>query len=73
MCKLKKTERTSHLHIDQRKLPSTAQIRAVANKEIKKPYIEKTWRPILEVATSFDRAGIAWLLVEGSKSSSEGK
>ncbi len=69
MCKLKKTERTSHLHIDQRKLPSAAQIWAVANKEIKKPYIEKTWRPILEVAISFDRAGIAWLLVEGSKSS----
>ncbi len=30
MCKLKNT---SHLHIDQRNIPSEAQIRAVANKE----------------------------------------
>ncbi len=33
MRKLKNTYATSHLHIDQRNIPSTAQNRAVANKE----------------------------------------
>ncbi len=41
-CELKDTDATSHLHIDQRNIPSVAQISVVANKEIKKPqYIEK--------------------------------
>ncbi len=31
--KLKNTEATSHLHIDQRNIPSAAQISIVANKE----------------------------------------
>ncbi len=40
--KLKNTDATSHLHIDQRNIPSAVQISIVANKEIKKPqYIEK--------------------------------
>ncbi len=34
MCKLKNTDATSHLHIDQRNLPSAAQISVVVNKEI---------------------------------------
>ncbi len=40
----------------------------IKNKEIKKPqYVEKYRRPKKwRVARSFDRAGIAWLLVEGS-------
>ncbi len=33
MCKLKNTDTTSHLHIDQRNTPSAAQIGVVANKE----------------------------------------
>ncbi len=32
-CKLKNTDATSHLHIDQRNILSAAQIRAVTNKE----------------------------------------
>ncbi len=44
MHKLKNTDATSH--IDQRNIPSAAQISVVANKEIKKPqYIEKNRRP----------------------------
>lgn len=46
MRKLKNTDATSHLHIDQRNIPSAAQISVVANKEIKKPqYTEKNRRP----------------------------
>ncbi len=46
MRKLKNTDAPSHLHIDQRNIPSAAQISIVANKEIKKPqYIEKNRRP----------------------------
>ncbi len=33
MCKLKNTDATSHLHIDQRNIPSVVQISGVANKE----------------------------------------
>ncbi len=33
MCKLKNTDATSNLHIDQRNIPSAAQISVVANKE----------------------------------------
>ncbi len=33
MCKLKNTDATPNLHIDQRNIPSTAQISVVANKE----------------------------------------
>ncbi len=71
--KLKNTDATSHLHIDQRNIPSAAQISIVANKEVrnkeatvhwKEPEAKK-WR----FARSFDRPDIAWLLVEGSKSS----
>ncbi len=44
--KLKNTDATSNLHIDQRNIPSAAQISIVANKEIKKPqYTEKNRRP----------------------------
>ncbi len=46
MRKLKNTDATSHLHIDQLNIPSAVQISIVANKEIKKPqYIEKTPNP----------------------------
>ncbi len=46
MRKLKNTDATSHLHIDQCNIPRAVQIRIVANKEIKKPqYIEKNQRP----------------------------
>ncbi len=46
MCKLKNTDATSHLHIDQRNIPSAAQISIVVNKEINKPqYFEKNRRP----------------------------
>ncbi len=50
MRKLRNTDATSHLHIDQRNIPSAAQIRmeisVVTNKEIKKPrYVEKNRRP----------------------------
>ncbi len=46
MRKLKNTDATSHLHIDQCNIPSVAQISIVANKEIKKPqYVEKNRRP----------------------------
>ncbi len=33
-CKLKNTDATSHLHIDQRNIPSSAQINVAANKLI---------------------------------------
>ncbi len=40
--KLKNTDATSHLHVDQGNIPSAAQISVVANKEIKTPqYINK--------------------------------
>ncbi len=46
MHKLKNTDTTSHLHIDQCNIPSTAQISVIANKEIKEPqYVEKNQRP----------------------------
>ncbi len=46
MRKLKNTDVTSHLHIDQHNIPSAVQIRVVSNKVIKKPqYNEKTQRP----------------------------
>ncbi len=45
MHKLKNTEGTSNLHINQRNIPSAAQISVVVNKEIKKPqYFEKNRR-----------------------------
>ncbi len=34
MHKLKNTDATSHLHIDQRNIPSAAQISVVTNKEL---------------------------------------
>ncbi len=50
MRKLKNTEAISHLHTDQRNIPSAVQISLVANKEIKKPqYVEKNRRPKNEV------------------------
>ncbi len=33
MCKLKKTDATSHLHIDQRNIPSATQLSVVENKQ----------------------------------------
>ncbi len=45
MHKLKNTEGTSNLHINQCNIPSAAQISVVVNKEIKKPqYFEKNRR-----------------------------
>ncbi len=35
MCKIKNTVATSHLHIDQRNIPSAAQISIVTNKELR--------------------------------------
>ncbi len=69
--KLRNTDATSHLHIDQCNIPSAAQISVVAHKKIKKPqYVEKNRRLKKgRFARSFDRPGIAWLLVGGSKSS----
>ncbi len=43
--KLRNTDATSHLHIDQCNIPSAAQISVVAHKKIKKPqYVEKNRR-----------------------------
>ncbi len=71
--KLKNTDATSHLHIDWRNIPSAAQINVVANKEKINKEATVCWKDPeakkLRFARSFDRAGIAWLLVEGSKSS----
>ncbi len=54
MCKLKNTDATSHLHIDQRNLPSAAQISIVVNKEINKhKYFEKNWRPKMKGCKRF--------------------
>ncbi len=67
-CKLKNTDTTSNLHIDQRNIPSTGQFSIVTNKEATVCYKEpeaKKWR----VARSFNRPGIVWLLDEASKSS----
>ncbi len=73
--KLKNTDATSHLHIDQRNTPSAEQIRSCTfriNKINKKnpQYAEKNRRPKKwRFARSFDGPGIALLLVGGSKSS----
>ncbi len=48
--KLKNTDATSYLHLDQCNIPSAAQISIVANKEIKKPqYVEKNRMPKMKV------------------------
>ncbi len=48
--KLKNADATSHLHIDQCNIPSSAQISVVADKKIKKPqYVEKNRRPKMKV------------------------
>ncbi len=50
MRKLKNTDATPHLHIDQHNIPSAAQISVIKNKEIKKPqYAEKKRRSFEKV------------------------
>ncbi len=44
MCKLKNTDATSHLHIDQRNIPSAAQISIVANKEYTNKEATVRWK-----------------------------
>ncbi len=44
MCKLKNTDATSHLHIDQRNIPSAAQFSVVANKEYTNKEATVRWK-----------------------------
>ncbi len=65
MRKLKNTDVTSRLHIGQRNIASAAQIWLIANKEYRNKVATVRWKE--PETKNCDRAGIAWLLVEGSK------
>ncbi len=65
MRKLKNTDVTSRLHIGQRNKASAAQICLIANKEYRNKVATVRWKE--PETKNCDRAGIAWLLVEGSK------